>query len=188
MCAIGPIELCLNCYGMFCQMVTPAFHFLAARSKTYMAWTACAVRRYGQVSRQRRLQCLFGLEEKQYAVAAPEKCVAFADFPDRNESQYVAIELDRLGDITNLERGFKDAGCAHGRGLLAIWSRPRSYQATAIFCKDTRRSMPPRASFIRLPNSSSENGAPSAVPWISTTPPLPAITKLLSVSATVSSA
>ena len=40
---------------------------------------------------------------------------------------------------------------------------------------------------ISAANSSSENGAPSAVPWISTMPPLPVMTKLASVPAEESS-
>ena len=43
------------------------------------------------------------------------------------------------------------------------------------------------ASPIKSANCSSEKGSPSAVPWISTMPPLPVMTKLASVSAGESS-
>ncbi|MNF10939.1 hypothetical protein D3C80_2120350 [compost metagenome] len=70
--------------------------------------------RHGQVLWQWRLQRLFGLEEKQYAVAAPEKCVALAHFPDRLQTHNAVIEPYSLRDIADIERRFKDACCAHG--------------------------------------------------------------------------
>ncbi len=58
---------------------------------------------------------------------------------------------------------------------------------TASFCRSTSRPMPARASARRLAKSSSLKGVRSAVPWISTMPPEPVMTKLASVSAAESS-
>ncbi len=60
-------------------------------------------------------------------------------------------------------------------------------QRIASFCSSTSWPMPPLASARSAWSSSSVNGAPSAVPWISTMPPDPVMTKLASVSASLSS-
>ena len=62
------------------------------------------------------------------------------------------------------------------------------YAATAFFCRSTSCATPALARRRRFRNSSSENGLPSAVPWTSTMPPEPVMTKLASVSAAESSA
>ncbi len=64
----------------------------------------------------------------------------------------------------------------------------RCSQRMASFCNSTRRAMPSRARVFSASNSSSVKGAPSAVAWISTKPPAPVMTKLASVSASLSSA
>ncbi len=57
----------------------------------------------------------------------------------------------------------------------------------AFFCSATSSDVPFRASVKSSVNCASLNGAPSAVPCISTNPPLPVSTKLASVSAAESS-
>jgi hypothetical protein len=69
---------------------------------------------------------------------------------------------------------------------LAMTARRRR-QASASFCRSTRRATPRRARRSIASSSSSEKGAPSAVPCTSTRPPLPVMTKLASVCAVESS-
>ena len=63
----------------------------------------------------------------------------------------------------------------------------RAHQAMACFCMSTSSPMPFLASARSSPSVASEKGSPSAVPWISTMPPDPVITKLASVPAEESS-
>src|SRR5690606_35605228 len=116
--AVGPIELGLNGDAMLFQMFPPAVDLGAACGKTYMTRPRRAMRWHGQMIGQWRLQGFFRLEEKQYAFAAAEESVAVADFPNRLQPHRSLIELYRLGDIADIERGFKNAGGTHGSGLL----------------------------------------------------------------------
>ena len=65
---------------------------------------------------------------------------------------------------------------------------PEPDQPIAAFCRPTSRPMPTRASAIICSSSASLNGAPSAEPCTSTSPPDPVMTKFASVSAVESSA
>ncbi len=80
------------------------------------------------------------------------------------------------------------------RTLPALWlattklaAAGQSYRASACFCSVTSSPMPLRARRSNSTNCSSLKGAPSAVPWISTSPPDAVGTKLASVSAVESS-
>src|SRR5690606_159534 len=94
---------------------------------------------------------------------------------DPRQSDHVAIEGFRRVEVGHVKRRFEDGGRLHPH-------------ATAICCRLTSREMPFLASSIRDRNSCSLKGMPSAVPCISTMPPLPVITKLASVPAAESSA
>src|ERR1700761_8587027 len=79
---------------------------------------------------------------------------------------------------------------AHLAGIVAgddQHTAPRQSHASACFCNSTSSPMPLRARRSNCASSSSLNGAPSAVPWISTKPPAPVSTKFASVSAVESS-
>src|SRR5690606_32680456 len=73
--------------------------------------------------------------------------------------------------------------------VVAAENQPRTafegagHQATAVCCRITSSSIPWRARRMSSLKLSGENGLPSAVPWTSTMPPLPVMTKLASVSA-----
>ena len=80
---------------------------------------------------------------------------------------------------------------AHGIEIAAIddgLENPgRAHHAIAAFCLATSSPMPFLASARSSASVASEKGSPSAVPWISTMPPDPVITKLASVPAEESS-
>src|SRR6185312_3785974 len=88
-----------------------------------------------------------------------------------------AIGREQHGELVEL------AGIVGGDQQLPGHQRP-----SAVRCCRVNSAMPARARSSMRANSESSNGAPSAVAWISTIPPLPVITKLASVSAVESSA
>ena len=87
--------------------------------------------------------------------------------------QHLAIEAAHRFEVAGIKHGLENPACAH--------------QAIAAFCFATSSPMPLRASARSSASVSSEKGSPSAVPWISTMPPDPVMTKLASVPAEESS-
>ena len=142
---------------------------------------ARAVRRHRQRAGRRRTSVASGLKSSSTPVAAAEEDVPAVDACDGSRPEHVAIECLGRSQIGDVERGFED-----GRGL----HRPpcQVVTPTAIFCSATSSrdallgQRHQRGELLFL-----ENGSPSAVPWISTMPPLPVMTKLASVSADESS-
>src|SRR5690606_11327859 len=119
-------------------------------------------------------------EYQENAGAAAKEDVAVALPRDLFQLQNAGVEGFRRVEVVRVECGFEDTFDRGGHGKALS-------QAIACFCMATRSAMPARASAIRLETSSSVNGLPSAVPWISTMPPEPVMTKLASVSAAESS-
>ena len=103
-------------------------------------------------------------------------------------------QLPHLAQLAGIVGGDDDLagqltmhGCILGEECSGVLDGG-SAQATVFFCRSTSCATPALARRRRLRNSSSENGLPSAVPWTSTMPPEPVMTKLASVSAAESSA
>ena len=111
------------------------------------------------------------------------------------------IGLERVAGLVGL--GEAELGGAHRRDaqrreqrrdlahlalIVAGDQQPLDHRPSAVRCWRASSAMPARASSIMRANSSSPNGAPSAVAWISTMPPVPVMTKFASVSAFESSA
>src|SRR5690606_13938895 len=95
--------------------------------------------------------------------------------------QEIAVFLELARIVGRQHQGVAaiepDQGFAHG------WASP----ASAAFCIATSSPIPLPASPTSAANSSPENGACSAVAWISTNWPAPVSTKLASVWASLSS-
>src|SRR5690606_8977772 len=139
--------------------------------------TARPVRRYrqGRIRRQRLFRCCC-VEQQQHAVAAAVEDVTPLDARDRGQAEHAAIETLRGAEIVDIERRLENCRGFHRQDPIAI------------FCNSINRAMPLRAKACMAANSSSPKGRPSAVDWISTMPPEPAMTKFASVSAAESSA
>ena len=105
-----------------------------------------------------------------------------AEFAGRDQIETERFE--QLAEFTEL------AGIMRGddQPVAGLQTEIRAHQsASASFCRATSSPMPLPARSISAMSSSRENGAPSAVPWISTNVPEPVMTKLASVSASESS-
>jgi len=105
-----------------------------------------------------------------------------AEFAGGNHGDMVRGK--QLGDLAQL------AGVVGGHDQPAAGGELAGHQAasTALRCMSNNCVVPCRASAMSSLNWASLNGVFSAVPWISTMPPLSVSTKLASASALLSSA
>src|SRR5262245_51460876 len=140
-----------------------------------MAGSRRAMRRHREGGIGAPLGGCGGIEQQNGARTAMEEDVTAGLLGYPLEAEEVAIKaLGRL-KVLGVEDALENLG---GR---------RHGHATARSCRATSSAIPLRANRRSSKKLSSENGAPSAVPWISTMPPSPVRTKFASVPAPLSS-